>query len=352
MRGLPMDFTSDAKTYSIGNQFMFGPSLMVCPVTEYMYHRPPESSELIQPGFFRTSDGKPGLLAKYFQDADRKKPSREQVDPNIDLVWYTGRPDYVTDSAYAIRWEGKLVPKESGKHQFHMLSYDPKRIILNGDTLRIAYSSVEQYTDPVMLEEGKEYAFVVETENRSTGAARMRLFWKTPAIFAREQTKEIREKSRAVYLPALHAWYDFWTGAVFEGGQTINADAPIDKIPLFVKAGSIIPMGPFLQYSTEKPADPIELRIYPGADGRFTLYEDENDNYNYERGVYATIEFKWDDARRTLTIGDRKGEFPGMMKERTINVVLVSKDRGIGIAISNRIEKKVLYRGKETVLKF
>jgi alpha-D-xyloside xylohydrolase len=351
MRGLPMDFSSDENTYSIGDQFMFGPSVMVCPVTEYMYHHPPEPSELVGSGFFRTNDGKPGLLAKYYRDAGREHVSREQTDPNVDIVWYTGRPDYATDSTYAIRWEGKLIPKESGKHQFHLLCYDPKRVILNGDTLRMVYTSVEQYTEPVNLEAGRAYDFVVETENRSTGAARMRLFWKTPEIFAREQLTVEKEKSRDVYLPAHHTWFDFWTGGASEGGKTIKADAPIDRLPLFVKAGSILPMGPFLQYSTEKPADPIELRIYPGADGSFTLYEDENDNYDYERGVFATIEFRWDDARRQLTIGDRSGEFPGMLQKRTINVVVVRENHGVGLEISGRVNKVVRYRGKGIVVK-
>ena len=351
MRGLPMDFSADEKTYSVADQFMFGPSMMVCPVTEYMYHRPPEHSELVGPEFFRTNDGKPGLLAKYYRDANRKKLSREQIDPNIDIVWYTGRPNYATDSMYAIRWEGKLIPKETGKHQFHLVSYDPKRIILNGDTLRMVYTSVEQYTEPVELEAGKEYDFVLETENRSTGAARMRLLWKTPAIFSKEQTKENKEKTREVYLPAYHTWYDFWTGETFEGGRKIKTDAPIDKLPLFVKAGSIIPMGPFLQYSTEKPADPIELRIYPGADGGFTVYEDENDNYNYEKGIYATVDFKWDDVHRQLTVGDRKGEFPGMLKERTINVVLVTRDHGTGLEITERSDEVIRYRGKEITVR-
>ena len=351
MRGLPMDFSSDERTCSIDDEFMFGPSMMVCPVTEYMYHRPPEHSEMVGPQFFKTNDGKPGLLAKYYKDADRKNLSREQIDPNIDIVWYTGRPDYATDSTYAIRWEGKLIPQESGEHQFHLVSYDPKRIILNGDTLQMVYRSVEQYTKPVELKAGKEYDFVLETENRSTGAARMRLFWKTPAIFAKEQTKENKEKTREVYLPAHHTWHDFWTGVTLEGGRTIKADAPIDRLPLFVKGGSIIPMGPFLQYSTEIPADPIELRIYPGADGSFTLYEDENDNYNYEKGIYATIEFKWDDAQRQLTICDRKGEFPGMLKERAINVVVVSKDHGTGIGTADRFDRVVQYRGEKITVK-
>jgi alpha-D-xyloside xylohydrolase len=358
MRGLPMDFSADENTYSISDQFMFGPSIMVCPVTEYMYHRPPEPSVLVGTEFFsvrsasdKTNDGKPGLLAKYYKDADRKNLSKEQIDPNIDFVWYTGRPSYVTDSMYAVRWEGKLIPQESGTHQFHLVSYDPKRIILNGDTLKMVYTSVEQYTEPVELQAGKEYDFVAETENRSTGAARMRLFWKTPSIFAREKTKENKEKTREVYLPTHETWYDFWTGDTFEGGRTIKADAPIDKLPLFLRSGSIIPMGPFLQYSSEKPADPIELRIYPGADGRFTLYEDENDNYNYEKGIYATVDFQWDDAQRQLTIAERKGEFPGMLKERTINVVVVSRGHGTGVEVSDRFDKVVRYRGEKITSK-
>jgi alpha-D-xyloside xylohydrolase len=351
MRGLPMDFPDDQNTYTIGDQFMFGPALLVCPVTEYMYYRPPEQSELIGPEFFQTKDGKAGLLAKYYKDAARQNLSREQIDPDIDIVWYTGRPDYVTDSTYAIHWEGKLVPEESGTYQFHLLCYDAKRIILNGDTLRMVYTSVEHYTRLVELTAGEKYDFILETENRSTGAARMRLFWKTPAMFAREHSKIDREKSLTVYLPAGRNWYDFWTGEVTAGGSQIKTAAPIDLIPLFVKAGSIIPLGPFLQFSTEKPADPLELRIYPGADADFTLYEDENDNYNYEQGVYATIGFNWKDAQRQLTISERKGEFPAMLKKRTINIILVSKDHGTGLEISAKVDKSILYEGKAITIK-
>ncbi len=350
MRGLPMDFPEDENTYTIGDQFMFGPTLLVCPVTEYMYHRPPEQSELVAPEYFQTTDGKTGLLAKYYKDAARQSMSREQIDPNIDIIWYSGRPDYVTDSTYAIHWEGKLVPQESGNHQFHLLCYDAKRIILNGDTLRMVYTSVEQYSQPVELTAGEKYDFIVETENRSTGAARMRLFWKTPAIFASEQSKVVKEKSTEVYLPNGQNWYDFWTGEVGAGGHKIKTAAPIDIIPLFVKAGSILPLGPFLQYSTEKPANPLELRIYPGGDGNFTLYEDENDNYNYEKGIYTTIEFNWNDTQRRLTISERKGEFPAMLKKRTINVVLVSRDHGKGLEITAKPDRSVIYAGKAIVV--
>jgi alpha-D-xyloside xylohydrolase len=110
---------------------------------------------------------------------------------------------------------------------------------------------------------------------------------------------------------------------VVEGGKRIQADAPLSKLPLFVKAGSIVPFGPAMEWATQKTEDPIELRVYPGADGDFTLYEDENDGYAYEKGAHATIAMHWDDRGKTLTIGAREGSFPGMLKERTFSVDVV-----------------------------
>ena len=156
---------------------------------------------------------------------------------------------------------------------------------------------------------------------------------------------------RKVYLPKNTDWFDFWTGKKYSGGQQVEADASYETMPLFVKAGSIIPFGPFIQYSTEK-SDPIEIRIYPGADGEFTLYEDENDNYNYEKGIYSLITFKWDDTKNILTISDRKGTFPGMPKEHTFNIVLVKKNNGVGIKISTSIYKTIKYSGKKDIIVF
>ncbi|MBN1415437.1 MAG: DUF5110 domain-containing protein [Bacteroidales bacterium] len=350
MRGLPMDFTADKNTWYVDDQFMFGPSLMVCPVTEYMYYRPPEKTKPVGAEFFRTVEGRPGLNASYYKDNRYTVPGTEKIDSTINVFWYTGRPDYVSDSMFAIRWKGKLVPGETGKHQFHMKSFDAKRIILDGDTLPVVYTSVEQYTDYVNLQAGKEYDFVVETDNTSTGAARMQLFWKTPEIFAREMKKETRGKIREVYLPADNLWYDFWTGKTLQGGQRVACDAPIEKIPLFVRAGSIIPMGPFIQYTTEKPADPIELRIYSGADGSFILYEDENDNYNYEKGIYATIELTWNDSVKELTLNERKGDFPGMLNQRTFQIILVRELQGTGIGITAKPDRIVKYDGRKQVV--
>ena len=306
---------------------------------------------MVAPEYFEIQDGQPGLSAKYYKDADRKILSKEEIDPDIDFVWYTGRPDYLTDSTYAVTWDGKLIPKETGKYQFHLISYDPKRIILNSDTLKMVYTSVEQYTEPVNLIAGRKYNFILETENQSTGAAKIRLFWKTPSIFAKEETKENVDKKIKVYIPDGYKWYDFWTGDAVEEGKEIKTDAPIDKIPLFVKAGSIVPMGAFIQYSTEKPADPIELRIYPGKDGSFTLYEDENDNYNYEKGIYSTINFKWDDSRHELRISNRKGSFPGMLKKRTFNIILVKENHGNGLEICSKPDKVLVYDGSALQIK-
>jgi alpha-D-xyloside xylohydrolase len=155
--------------------------------------------------------------------------------------------------------------------------------------------------------------------------------------------------TRRLYLPKAE-WYDFWRGAWHAGPAVVDAPSPLEQIPLYVRAGSIVPLGPDLEWSTEKPEDPIELRIYRGADGDFTLYEDENDNYNYEKGAYATISFHWDNAKKALTIADRKGQFPGILQNRTFNIVLVSKDHGTGIEPTTTPDTTVHYSGKQLVV--
>jgi len=154
-----------------------------------------------------------------------------------------------------------------------------------------------------------------------------------------------------VYLPKGTSWYDFWTGQTHNGGTTVTKEVPVDIIPLYVKAGTILPFGPKVQYATEKKWDDLELRIYAGADGEFTLYEDENDNYNYEKGAYATIKFNWNDKNKTLTINDVAGKFPGMLTSRKFNVVLVTPHKGTGNAKSSKIDKTVSYSGKKLTIK-
>ena len=346
MRGLVMDFTADRKTYAIDDQYMFGPAIMVSPVTEYMDHRPPELGVVVPQESFKTKDGKPGLDAKYYCDDQFTKLCHEDTEANINLDWYTGWQSFITGPKFSIRWEGKLVPGESGSYRFNLKSFGARRVYLDGKEIPHNYESMESWTVPVELVVGKEYDFKFETTNSSLGAFRAQLYWKTPLIHAHEKIVEPRAKTREVYLPAGTQWFDFWSGERMEGGRKIVADAPVETMPLAVREGSILPMGPLVQYAAEKPADPIELRIYPGADGSFTLYEDENDNYNYEKGVYATIMFHWNDAKRQLSIDARKGEFPGMLRSRKLEIVVVKKNHGTGVTVSRDPDKTVTYNGE------
>lgn len=154
-----------------------------------------------------------------------------------------------------------------------------------------------------------------------------------------------------VYLPAGCRWWDFWTNESFDGGRNVTKNVPTEVIPLYVKAGSIMPFGPDVQYSTEKKWDNLEIRVYPGANGSFTLYEDEFDNYNYENGAYSTITFDWNDADRTLTIGERLGKYPGMLKTRKFNIVVVDSDTA-GANIPAKKVRKVSYSGKKQKISF
>lgn len=153
-------------------------------------------------------------------------------------------------------------------------------------------------------------------------------------------------RTRPVYLPqAAGGWYDFWTGAAAEGEQTVQASAPFDAIPVYVRAGSIVPVGPELQYVAEKPADPITLFVYTGADGAFTLYEDQGLTYDYEKGELSEIPLRWNEASKTLSIGARQGSFPGMLASRTFQVVLVSPDEVVGFSFTPTPVKSIAYAG-------
>jgi alpha-D-xyloside xylohydrolase len=159
-----------------------------------------------------------------------------------------------------------------------------------------------------------------------------------------------KAKTREVYLPATTKWYNFWTGEVTNGGQKLTVDVPMNMMPLYVRAGSIIPMGPVMQYATEKPADKIELRIYPGANGAFKYYEDENENYNYEKGAKATFNLNWNDKLQQLSISATKGSFKGMLKKHTFNVVLVKGVHGSNTGEADKIDKSIVYTGKPLVV--
>ena len=163
---------------------------------------------------------------------------------------------------------------------------------------------------------------------------------------------EYQKYSREVYLPKQKGWYDFYTGTYHAGGQTIVADAPYDKIPVFIPEGAILPIGPEMQWSDEKKPELIDLYVYAGKDGSYTLYEDEGTNYNYEKGKYAVIDFKYDDARKQVTIGARKGSFDGMLQKRRFNIILVDQKKQQGVNLVKSPKGKVVkYVGQAMTVK-
>ena len=147
-------------------------------------------------------------------------------------------------------------------------------------------------------------------------------------------------KTAVKYLPKGTRWYDFWTNQTYKGGQDINLQTALNRVPMFVRAGSILPLGSVMQYTGQQAWDKLEIRVYPGADGTFTLYEDEGDNYNYEQGVFSTITFSWDESRQVLTIGSRQGSFPGMLNSRLFHVVW-----------PDGTSKDIKYEGEEITVK-
>ena len=243
-----------------------------------------------------------------------------------------------------LRVHGTRKPDEN-----ELWSYGPdaQNILVNFDRLRyrmlpyiysLAWKTTSEAYTPMR-------PLVMDFRNDSRAQDIGDQFMYGPAFLVNPVT-EPSSSTRPVYLPNM-TWYDFWTGSRIEGGRMINAITPLDRLPVYVRAGSIVPLGPDEEWSTQKAEDPIELRIYPGANGDFTIYEDENDGYDYEKGVYATIPLHWDDAAHALTIGERKGQFPGMLQERTFRVVFVRDNHGVGVNSADEADKVVRYSGKQ-----
>ena len=219
-----------------------------------------------------------------------------------------------------------------------LLTYDKLRYRLMPYIYSVAWKvTSENYTmmRPLVMD------FRTDMRAQNTGDE----FLFGPAILVSPVT-EPGATTRHLYLPQ-STWYDFWTGTSQEGAQALDATAPLERMPLYVRAGSILPLGPEVEYAAEKPADPLELRVYRGANGSFTLYEDENDTYHYEKRVYSTIPFSWDDAGHVLTIGERSGSFPGMLTTRKFHIVFVGKEHGIGGEFTEKPDKIVEYSGKQ-----
>ena len=269
----------------------------------------------------------------------------------------SGNPDDPSYRELFIRWFqfGTFNPllrvhgtRSTDQNELWSYGPDAQKILVSFDRLRyrmlpyiysLAWKTTHENYTPMR-------ALVMDFRNDMRAANIGDQFMFGPALLVNPVT-EPAATSRHLYLPSAK-WFDFWTGTTSGGGRAVDVPTSLDRLPLFARAGSILPLGPDEQWASEKPADPIELRVYRGADSDFTLYEDEGDNYNYEKGAFATIPIHWDDAAKVLTIGDRQGQFPGMLQTRTFHVVFVGENHGVGIEPTAQPDKVVQYSGTKT----
>ena len=349
MRPLMMDFPDDRATDTIDDSFMFGPALLVHPVTHAMYNILPPPAATIPSDYLRTPSGEPGLAGQYFEGENFEAPKSRFVDKKIDHTWpdppLADIPAGLSGlSHFSARWEGTLIAPEDGDYEIGVQGDDGYRLILDGKTIVEDWNNgaARYKAADVRLSKGQVVKLRLDFY-QGDGNRLLRLAWRRPSERKAVGPAPALNTAVQTYLPKGSAWYDFWTNERFAGGETVSREAPLDVIPLYVRAGSIVPMGPDLQYATERPDAPYEVRIYPGADARFTVYEDDNETYAYEKGQRATYDLVWNDRARTLTIGARRGTFPGMVARRRLDFALMG---------TVPAKRQLVYAGKATSVTF
>lgn len=343
MRPLAMDFPHDPRTHAIADQFMYGPALMPCPVTEPMVHMPTDSLEPIPGGEMKVGDEK-GSTMRTFDGIDSQTPVMEQHHRwAIDHSWTGNNPEGVTSDSYRVEFDSSLRIAAQGPDTLIVRAAGLVRVELDGERIIDDWHDSPARDLRVPVERGAERHVRLHVEyGHIAGDAVIQLGWELPLDLPPRDADAALE--RMVYLPA-GKWHDFWTGNTHEGPDIKPFASPLELMPLLVRAGSILPLGPEKEWQNQLPDSDMELRIYAGADGHFTLYEDAGDGYAYEDGVYAEIDFSWNDGEKSLTISERRGSFPGMLATRQFHVVLVRPGHGIGIEQTQQTDQTVVYDG-------
>ena len=353
MRGLAMDFPDQTALRKVDDTYMFGPAFLVQPITRPMFHpvQPPPAT--VPATQLRTPDGRSGLVLEYFEGMNFEKPASRTIDTVIEHHWPDPPlgsipPGLSSLDRFSARWTGEITAIENGEHEIGVEGDDGFRLWLD-DRLVVddwAVAAARFKGHRMTLQAGQTIKLRIDFYQASGGRV-LRLAWRTPS-----QQRELAEQQRridqrqATLLPAGCDWFDFWTSQRQAGGRSVERDYELDEFPLFVRAGAIVPLGPVVEHTGQHPDAPWEIRVYPGADGRFTLYEDDGETYRYERGERATTVLRWDDARRTLHVGAREGRYPGMVTRREWRVRLMSPPHEIEPI------RTVQYEGRALALRF
>ena len=354
MRGMPLAFPDDENCRENGNQFMYGPSILVSPVFESRNGKnQPIASDLLSD----KSGQLGGLTATYFSGQNFDKKIITKRDPQVGFFWPSDSLANWLQSLnleldnFSARWEGYFQTDLEGEYFFNLFdvksnfSQPQARLWVNGVKV-LDYWDQKSSRRSGTIKLPTDTRVAIRLEFKSTDD-KSNIYLKCTAPMNDGQVAAMRQK---VYLPKGTDWFDFWTGEKLTGGQLLSLPIDINKMPLHVKAGSIVPMGPYLQYTSEKKSDTLELRIYPGKDAFYTLYEDEGDNYNYEKGAYVLIPMHWDDKAQKLTIGKQEGEFPGMLTSRKFKIIMVSDGHGNGLTPISSQHNLINYEGLEVVI--
>lgn len=353
MRGLPMDFPDDRAVRKTDDAFMFGPAFLVHPVTRAIYRASAPAPATVPVSVLQTTDGKPGLTLQYFEGRNFDRLASEMIDTKIDHEW--PRPPLADIPAglksldnFSARWKGNLVAPEDGEYEIGLEGDDGYRLWLNDKMVVEDWSeAAKRYKGTrVTLQKGDVVPVRIDYYQDARDR-NLRFAWRSPSELKKiaEATAKLDNVSRT-YLPTGTTWYDFWTNKKLGGGLNVDMACPLDRFPIYVRAGSILPLGPSVQYATEKLKDPYEIRIYPGANGKFEIYEDDNETYNYELGKKATIPLTWDEKKQRLTIGTRQGSFPGMVQKRDYRIVWARPGYAAGVQSEATADVVVHYTGK------
>lgn len=330
-RPLVMDFPADPRSRTTAAQYLFGPALLVSPVTQALQHRSQKVEEAISSERLTDPAGNgPGVLATYYRGMNFDTRVAQRMTEVLRQPWYRALPRELDGQPYSVRFDGRLQTLGAGRYRFGVSTNGGIRLRVNDRVIIDRWDNIDDnhFDGAVDLPANSWVSLLIEHRQPQAETTGLLVDWEYPGL-ARETWSA--DGTFARNLPRGASWFNFWTGARSRGGGQIRERVPLERVPLDVRAGAILPLGPDLQWTGEKPADPLELRIYPGADGSFALYEDAGEGYAYEHGAFTTIPFEWDDAAGVLRIGARLGEFPGMLRQRTFQIVRVRPGHGIGV---------------------
>ena len=309
LRPLMLDFPADPSARDRPEQFMFGPALLARVVDRPLLHTGRTTFELLPPEAVR-GVAAPAAEVTYFEGADFERPVSRRLTDDLKMSWFGDLPAELAGRPYSVRWQGRITARESGIHTMAVSGAGDVRLVFDGAVLvEGAAGEGGPLIAEVELTAATQYDFTFELRQPVPDVVDVWLEWLTPAQRALGEIPQ--HPVVAVYLPRGTDWYDVTTGERFTGGTTVAATAPLDHLPLYARAGAVIATTPGAVRAGD-PVERLEVRVFAGADGEFTLYEDEGDGDAYQQGAFATVPLRWSEADGTLTVGPRAGTYPAM----------------------------------------